>query len=67
MKFQRTWLLNFQQGWGHVPHSTTPLPPGKCTSGAYFFALAAVNGPLTAELKFRENTAMLTHSEQKRL
>ena len=43
------------------------LAPGKCTSGAYFFALAAMNGPLTAELKFRENTAMLTHSEQKKL
>ena len=25
-------------GRGHVPHSTTPLPPsGKCTSGGYFY------------------------------
>ena len=40
--------------------SSTPLPPfpaGKCTSGAYFFALLAMNGPLPAELNFRENTA----------
>ena len=40
--------------------SLTPLPPspppGKCISGAYFFALPAMNGPLPAEIKFRENT-----------
>ena len=45
------------QGRGHVPHSTTPLPPPeKCPCDAYFFALLAMNGPLPAELKFWENT-----------
>ena len=33
-----------------------PRSPGKCTSGAYFFALLPMRGPLPAELKFRENT-----------
>ena len=40
--------------------SLTPqptFPTGKCTSGAYyFFTLLARNGPLPAELQFRENT-----------
>ena len=40
--------------------SLTSLPPppqfalGKCASGT-FFALLAMNGPLPAELKFKEN------------
>ena len=38
-----------------------PLPrsPEKCTSGAYFFALLPMKGPLPAELKFRENTVAI--------
>ena len=42
--------------------SRTPLPPcplEKFTSGAYFFALLAMSGPLSAELKFKENIALL--------
>ena len=42
--------------WGHVPHFTTPLPPKKVGLWCIFFALLAVNGPLLAKLKFRENT-----------
>ena len=38
------------------PLPPPPLPPGKCASDAYFFSLLAMNGPLPAELKFRENT-----------
>ena len=42
-----------------VPHSTcpppTPLLPRKVLS--IFFALPSMNGPLPAELKFRENPA----------
>ena len=42
--------------------SLTPLPPsppGKCTSGTCFVSLPAWNGPLTAELKFREDTVSI--------
>ena len=42
--------------------SRTPLPPcplEKFTSGAYFFALLAMSGPLSAELKFKETIALL--------
>ena len=42
--------------------SRTPLPLcplEKFTSGAYFFALLAMSGPLSAELKFKENIALL--------
>ena len=42
--------------------SRNPLPPcplEKFTSGAYFFALLAMSGPLSAELKFKENIALL--------
>ena len=42
--------------------SRTPLPPcplEKFTSGAYFFALLAMSDPLSAELKFKENIALL--------
>ena len=56
MTFQRTLLLNFLLGQGHVPHSTNPLPPGKVQLWCIFFALLVMNGPLPAELKFRENT-----------
>ena len=43
---------------GHVLHSTTPLPPREVPPLAHiFFALLAMNGPLPAELNFRENTA----------
>ena len=57
MTFQRTLLLNFPLGQGHVPHSTTPFPQGKCNSGAYFLPYWSwMHGPLPAELKFRENT-----------
>ena len=38
-----------------LPTTPPPLPPGKCTSGAYF-ALPAMSGPLPAEQTFRENT-----------
>ena len=48
-----------QRGRGHVPHFTNSLPPGKCTSDKYFFASPPMNGPLPAELKFRENTVQL--------
>ena len=37
----------------------TPCPLEKFTSGAYFFALLAMSGPLSAELKFKENIALL--------
>ena len=37
---------------GIDPHSTTP----STHQGRIFFALLAMNGPLPAELKFRENT-----------
>ena len=37
---------------------TLPFPLRKCASGA-FFALPAMNGPLPAELKFKENTENL--------
>ena len=36
--------------------STTLLPPGKCPFGAYLLPYPAMNGPLPAELKFRENS-----------
>ena len=52
-----------QQGQSHFPHSITPLLPGKCTSGAYyFFTLPAMNGPLPAVLKDRENTVNATQN-----
>ena len=42
-----------QWGRGHVPQSTTPPPPPrKLCLWPIFFALPAMNGPLTAELKF---------------
>ena len=34
-----------------------PPPPKKVHLWCMFFALLAMNGPLPAELKFRENTA----------
>ena len=44
--------------------SLTPLsplyptpPPGKCACGAYFLPYYPMNGPLPAQLHFRENTA----------
>ena len=42
--------------------SHTPLPPAprKVHFWCTFFALPAMNGPLPAELKFRENTALAT-------
>ena len=42
--------------------SLTPLPtspPGKCTSGTYFFPYWPRMVPLPAELKFGENTVYL--------
>ena len=36
-----------------------PSPQGKCPSSTHFFTLLAKNGPLPAELKFRENTVCL--------
>ena len=48
-----------QQGWSHVPHSTAPLPPRKVHLWHIFVALPAMNGPLPAELKFREKTGSL--------
>ena len=39
----------------HVPHSTVPPPP-LLEKYILFFALPSTNGPLPAELKFRENT-----------
>ena len=33
-----------------------PPPPGKLCLWCIFFAFPAMNGPLPAELKFRENT-----------
>ena len=42
---------------GHVLHSTIPLPhPREAHLWHIFLALLAMNGPLPAELKFRENT-----------
>ena len=38
-----------------LPTPHPPIPLRKCASGA-FFALLAMNGPLPAELKFKENT-----------
>ena len=58
MTFQRTLPLNFLLGQGHVPHSTTPLPPGKVCLWCIFFALLVMNGPLPAELKFGKNTGL---------
>ena len=55
---QRTELLNFQLRVGHVPHSTNPSPTRKVHLWHIFFALLVVNGPLPAELKFRENTGI---------
>ena len=45
-----------QWGWVHDPHSIAPSPPEKYI----FFALPSINGPLPAELKCRENTAVLS-------
>ena len=42
---------------GSVTHSTTPSTP----QGHIFFALLAMNGPLPAEPKFRENTAKVAN------
>ena len=39
-----------------MPHSTAPPPPHPLLEKYIFFALPSMNGPLTAELKFRENT-----------
>ena len=36
--------------------SLTPLPPPPPEEKYIFFALPSMNGPLPAELKFRENT-----------
>ena len=58
MTFQRTELLNFQLRAGHVPHSTNPSLTRKVHLWRIFFALLVVNGPLPAELKFRENTGI---------
>ena len=41
----------------NVPHSTTPSTP----QGHLFFALLAMNGPLPAEPKCRENTAKVAN------
>ena len=62
MTFQRTWLLNFTASRSHVPLSLTPPPPYlfsfmKVGLWHVSFGLLAVNGPLSAELKVRENTA----------
>ena len=35
-----------------------PPPPGKCACGAYFLPYYPMNGPLPAEIQFRENTAI---------
>ena len=37
------------------PNPPTPLQ-GNCASGAHFLTFPSMNGPLPAELKFRENT-----------
>ena len=34
-----------------------PPPPGKCACAPYFLPYYPMNGPLPAELQFRENTA----------
>ena len=44
-------------GKGHAcPSLHYSLPPGKVQLWCIFFALLVMNGPLPAELKFRENT-----------
>ena len=40
-------------------HSTLPPSPRKVRLWHIFFALPAMNGPLPAELKFRENTGVV--------
>ena len=37
-----------------------PLPPPPLLEKYIFFALPSINGPLPAELKFRENTAVVS-------
>ena len=45
------------------PHSTNPLPPlpppQESAPLPHIFALLAMNDPLPAKLKFRENTAII--------
>ena len=61
MTFPRTQHLNFPVRAGHVPNSTTllPPPPREVHLWYTFFGLLAMNSPLPAELKFRENTATI--------
>ena len=40
------------------PLYPTPAPLGKCACGAYVLPYYPMNGPLPAELQFRENTAI---------
>ena len=47
--------MNDEQGQGDVPHFTTPPYPRKVRLWV-FLVLPAMNGPLPAELKFKENT-----------
>ena len=47
--------MNDEQGQGNVPQSTTPPYPRKVRLWV-FLVLPAMNGPLPAELKFKENT-----------
>ena len=49
--------MNDEQEQGHVPHSTTPPYPRKVRLWV-FLVLPAMNGPLPAELKFKQNTAI---------
>ena len=52
MTFQRNYLLNFTAWSKPCPSLYYPLPRKVRT---FFFALPEMNGPLPAELKFREN------------
>ena len=50
----------FPSKGGAMSHTPLPPAPRKVHLWCTFFALSAMNGPLPAELKFRENTALAT-------
>ena len=53
-----SWIS--QRGWGHIPHSTTPLPPRKVYHW-HIFGLTGDEWSLTYWAKFRENAASIVY------
>ena len=63
MTFQRTIVPKFRSKVEACPSLPNPLPPlRKVGLWHIAFALRAMNGPLPAELKIRENTARVQES-----